>query len=973
MPDREDMGTELARGPYIEPLMSSPQHEEPEPACPPASAANSDELLARAFRSGPAPLAITRLVDGEILEVNKALEQLIGLRREEMIGRTTTALGLWGLPRREVMERVRQAGAIRDLDLIWTTGIGLVRTRTSMQIIDYRNEPCVLSLFIDETEKLRALDELRASEERYRTIVREATDAIVVVGQDGVYADVNEAACRLLGYTREEFTSFRPADIAVEDQVATQQQDIRRVLDGEGLRTERRLRAKDGRMVWVELTASRLPGGASQAILRDVTARREAEQQADRLLHLYAASADIDRAIGRIEDAATLFQEACRIAVDVGGFGLAWIGIIDKASPDHPVRLTASAGQPLGGRERILAALSSDVLGARRPGIQALIEDRVILTRLDSSGFDPDYGKALKDGGLQSSLVIPLHVSGGVVGAIAIYHASLDAFGLAEIGLLERIAEDVSLRLESIERELARRAVQTERDRLALAIDQASDGVMIIVPPGKIAYVNARFVEMTGVPADAAIGMLAADILRSVALRPDLAGEVHAAGAAQRAWSGEFDAVRADGLPYRISISTTPVRDELGRTMNTVAVMRDVTREHQLEEQLRQAQKMEAIGRLAGGIAHDFNNLLTAIGGYASLAKAQLNGSPAAEDVAAIEEAASRAADLTRQLLAFSRQTPISSSVVDLNGVVADLAPMLQRMIGETIDLVVKRGRAPALVAGDARRIEQAIMNLVVNSRDAMPDGGLITIETSNVVLDAGFVADHPDSTEGPHVLLSVTDVGSGIPPQILDRIFDPFFTTKEQGKGTGLGLSMVFGAVKACEGSIVVESAPARGTTFRIYFPSAPEDLERHTVMTRAGKSVSRGRDGDRGGRGRTVLIVEDEDAVRGYAVRVLEHAGFAVLQACNGNEAIEVANANSDCIDLVITDVVMPGLTGPQTVDQIRAICPDLPALLVSGYAELGVGGLSLERSIYLQKPFEAAALLEAIRGLLAASPAD
>jgi two-component system cell cycle sensor histidine kinase/response regulator CckA len=383
---------------------------------------------------------------------------------------------------------------------------------------------------------------------------------------------------------------------------------------------------------------------------------------------------------------------------------------------------------------------------------------------------------------------------------------------------------------------------------------------------------------------------------------------------------------------------------------------------------------MEAIGRLAGGIAHDFNNLLTAIGGYASLAKAQLEGSPVAEDVAAIEEATSRAADLTRQLLAFSRQTPISRRVFDLNLAVADLAPMLQRLIGETIELAVRQASAPALVAGDARRIEQAIMNLVLNSRDAMPAGGLIEIETSNVSLDAEFVADHPDCAEGPHVLLTVTDAGSGIPAQIFDRIFDPFFTTKAQGKGTGLGLSMVFGTVKACDGSIVVESTAERGTTFRIYFPSAQDDVELRGVPEQVEMSPSPVRDGELlGGRGCTVVIVEDDDAVRGYSVRVLEHAGFAVLQARNGAEAIELARANADGIDLIMTDVVMPGLTGPQTVHQIRAICPEVPALLVSGYAERGIGALGLESSRYLQKPFEAAELLDAIHGLLGTPPAD
>jgi signal transduction histidine kinase/ActR/RegA family two-component response regulator len=402
-------------------------------------------------------------------------------------------------------------------------------------------------------------------------------------------------------------------------------------------------------------------------------------------------------------------------------------------------------------------------------------------------------------------------------------------------------------------------------------------------------------------------------------------------------------------------------REIVEREQAEKALANDITERTRLEEQLRQSQKMEAIGQLAGGVAHDFNNLLTVITGYTDMLLDGLE--PADPRFAPLEEirkAGDRASSLTHQLLAFSRKQILEPKILDLNAEVADIEKMLRRVIGEHIDLVTILKGDLRPVKADPSQIHGAILNLAVNARDAMPRGGKLTIETANVNLDETYAATHMEVQPGPYVMLAVTDTGCGMHPETLARLFEPFFTTKEVGKGTGMGLATVYGIVKQSGGSIHVYSEPGQGTVFKIYLPSMGEDLSCEPAPEPA-VEAPRGTE--------TVLVVEDEEAVRGLTCEALQTSGYTVLEACRGEEAIRLCQQSEKPIHLLLTDVIMPQMSGPELATRINDLCPALKVLFVSGYTDHAIvrhGMLNRDTS-FLQKPFSPAELARKVRQVL------
>jgi PAS domain S-box-containing protein len=490
-----------------------------------------------------------------------------------------------------------------------------------------------------------------------------------------------------------------------------------------------------------------------------------------------------------------------------------------------------------------------------------------------------------------------------------------------------------------------RQRAESERASLVAAIEQSAEQILITGIDGEIRYCNAAFERVTGYPRNEVLGKNP-NILKSGKHDEAYYRDLWTAISQGRVWTGRFTNRKKDRTLYEAEGTISPIYDAAGRISGYVAALHDVTDRLRMEADLQQAQKMEGIGRLAGGVAHDFNNLLTVISGYSGLLETQLKPQDKTFSyVAEIKRAADRAAGLTRQLLTFSRKQLIRPKPLDLNVLVGEMHEILERLVGEDVEVTIAAAPSLGMVKADHDQMSQILLNLTANARDAMPQGGELIIRTDNV--------------EPNEVLLAVSDTGTGIEESIREHIFEPFFTTKEKGRGTGLGLSTVYGIVQQNEGRIDVKSAPGEGTTFSVYLPRIDEPLP---PVEEAQPSVTiRGTE--------TVLVVEDHDDVRQMIIASLEACGYKVLQAANGRAAIELAGQHPGIIDLLVTDVIMPGMTGRELADGLALLRPDMKVLFISGYS----GEVIAHRGVldagvnYLPKPFTPAILAAKVKEVL------
>lgn len=492
------------------------------------------------------------------------------------------------------------------------------------------------------------------------------------------------------------------------------------------------------------------------------------------------------------------------------------------------------------------------------------------------------------------------------------------------------------------------RAIQKGEQMVIALLESASQAIISIDRTGRIVLANHRTEEMFNYTREELIGA------RMEILLPESRRGVH--GSEREAYFNQphirpmgigmdLQGRRRDGTEFPVEVSLSYVQSEEG--LFAIAFVSDISQRKQLEEQLVHAQKMEAVGRLAGGVAHDFNNMLTVISGYSRMILDELSPlDPLREYAEEIGKAADRAGAITNQLLAFSRRQVIQPRVVSVNSIVGQTEKMLRRLLGEDVQLTLDLHADVYNIKVDPNQIEQAIVNLAVNARDAMPSGGHISIETGNVHLDENYVKTHLGVRPGDYVMIAMTDTGHGMEPATRQRIFEPFFTTKEQGKGTGLGLATVYGMVKQSGGDIWVYSEPGRGTTFKLYFPRVGEGVAENTSGLRD-SSVRQGNE--------TVLVVEDEKPVRDLTVRMLQQLGYSVLSAASGAEAIEISGSYAGKITILVTDVVMPQMSGRQVADALLARRPDLKVLYLSGYTENTVIHHGIESGVdFLPKPF-------------------
>jgi hypothetical protein len=759
------------------------------------------------------------------------------------------------------------------------------------------------------TQPTSAKQAVQASEERLCTLVECSSEGVVLVDHQGKVSYAGSSTIKLLGYTREELeTRSVWALIHPDDLLASSETFAELARTPRGTATaEGRFLHQNGSWRWLEVTCRNLLAEpAFQAVVanyRDVTDWKAAEER------VFFQASLLDQVRGAV------------VATDPDGKVVYWNRYAESlyqwTAEEAVGKSIFELTVPAEGVPRF-KEIHRRVLGSDR------WEGEGVVQRRDGTTF------------LTEMVVSPIKDSQGRVTGV--------------VGF----ATDVS------ERKKTEEALQQSEERYRLLFESNPQPMWVYdIETLRFLAVNQAAVEQYGYSREAFLEMT----LRDIRPREDIPLLLdylmnHGSGPAGiwRHRKNDGAIVHVDLLPHSIVFG--------GRRAELVLV-NDVTERMRLEDQFRQAQKMEAVGRLAGGVAHDFNNILTVIVGYseALLSKLELEDGLRLK-VVEIQKGCARAASLTRQLLAFSRQQVLRPKVLNLNALVLNISQMLRRLIGEDIELITRLAQDLGPVKADPGQLEQVLMNLVVNARDAMPRGGTLNIESSNVELGDTLSGVPIAVRPGPYVLLTVSDTGTGFDEATRSRLFEPFFTTKELGKGTGLGLSTVYGIVKQSEGYITVDSDPGRGATFRIYLPRSAEPVNSLEVSVPAGPEKGT----------ETILLVEDEEPVRSLMRAILEERGYRVLAASDGGEALRIAERHRDRIDVLVTDVVMPGMGGRELASRLVASRPETKVLFVSGHVDTAYvdRGLLGQEGAFLQKPFKPSDLARKVRELVAADPA-
>jgi PAS domain S-box-containing protein len=801
---------------------------------------------------------------------------------------------------------------------------------------------------LPETRDIRG--SISSEPDIHRLVVEHARDLVSLLDPDRRIVYASPSHEHVLGYPADVLAGTDPLALVHDDDLAA----ARDALDAaDGHATRFRQRHHDGSWVFLEGQVTPIPGpdGAPRFVVmvsRDVTARERAERRRDaqyavtRVLagaHSVAQAADgVLRAVGEL-----LFWE----------LGLLW-----RIDPEAQLlrcvalwqadMLTHGEVEPIS-RESALRRgehLPGRVWDSGRPDWTAdVLADRGLPTRAPGD-----------ERGLHSGIAVPVAGGGGLWGVLEFCSRKVRRPDEDRLRVFASFGGQLG---QFIERTDAEEALERSRTMLAGVIEGTPDAVFVKDRAGRYVLINEAGAQALGRTVEEVVGRDDTELMTPEAAADIMARDREVMESGETVVAEER-VVTEEGSQVFLATKAA-YRDGTGAVIGLIGIAHDVTERRRLEAELQHAQKMEAVGRLAGGVAHDFNNILSVIRGFSDLAQRQLAGSNATvEDwLAQVSRASDQGTALTRQLLAISRRQPLELEVVELNGVVADMDALLRRVLGEDLRLMTVFGASSGAVEANRGQLEQVIMNLAVNARDAMPGGGKLTIETADANLDEEAAA-RLGLTPGEHVVLRVSDTGSGMDADLRTRIFEPFFTTKGAGRGTGLGLSTVYGIVTQSGGHIGVHSSPGEGSTFVVHLPAA---------RPVAGAPGGQERAAPRGPLTGTLLVAEDDDVLRALIREMLEEGGYEVLAARSGAEALAKAAAFEGGIDALVTDVIMPGMRGPELAARLREHRPDVRVVFVTGYGERPFEQELGPRETFLTKPLGMEALLAAVAQVLAA----
>jgi two-component system, cell cycle sensor histidine kinase and response regulator CckA len=796
---------------------------------------------------------------------------------------------------------------------------------------------------LTQRQEQQAAHAMVEAEKKFRVLFQDNPQPTILYDPaTGRFLEVNQAATEKYGYTRDEFLSLMVADVCLDlppERMAAARMGIE--IRGEVWRQRR----KDGSIFEVVLFARTIEFEGRKVrlvVTQDITERRRAERLQSALYRIAEVSTTA-------RDLTALYPAIHAIVAHLLDAKNFYIALYEPEANSLTFPYFVDEFDLAPAPRAPKKGLTEYVLRSGEP----LLATGEKLNELAAAGEVERTGSPADDW-----LGVPLKRGDITFGVLAVQHyAARTHFGERERDVLTFVSQQVA---NAIERKRSEEALLRSESRYRSLVQSAVVGIFRATREWRFLEVNPALATM--------LGYASADELLVLSFQQDVFVDERAKAAMQTNFlrRGRFEGVEArwrrkNGVVITVRLSGRGVRDEREGTEVFEVIAEDVTERKGLEEQLRQAQKMEAVGTLAGGVAHDFNNLLTVISGYSQILLEQhAQDAQSNRSIEQIFRAAERATSLTRQLLAFSRRQMLQPRVVNLNTLIRNLEKMLHPLLGERIQIVLRAGHDLGAVRADPGQLEHILMNLAVNARDAMPRGGTLVIQTANEDLGQTFARSHPGAAPGLYVVLSVTDTGTGMDAHALAHLFEPFFTTKEPGKGTGLGLSMVYGIVKQSGGYISVDSELGRGTTFRVYLPRVDEAEERRAVeATPATRKAGSG----------TILLVEDEDAVRSLVETILASGGYKILVADSPAQAAEICRTYGSQIDVLLTDVVMPDMSGPELAEGLLALRPGLKVVYMSGYAGdyLDEQGVDSDGVALLQKPFTAGALEERIRQVL------